>query len=155
MRTQIGGYSQGVKSAPDFTRTQGTPLISTCTLLISASPTFSTECGGNGSSHIGVVRVGASEVVRVTSNTLPRGSRQTKSLQLDKDKTAGQRCVCTGTICPGKIRVRRTRTCSFSNRRLWWSGAAVRASRESGHGQRERGVRGRGRRFAVGIVALG
>src|SRR5580692_10662999 len=48
--------------------------------------------------------------------------------------SAGQRCVCTGTVAPGAMRTSSTRTRSFSNISLWCSGAAVTASSESGHG---------------------
>src|SRR5207248_1090649 len=73
-------------------------------------------------------------VARVSNRTAPSASRRIYSPSLTSMSTAGQRCVCTGTVCPFDIRTSRTRTRSFSSRTWWYSGAATSASRESGHG---------------------
>jgi hypothetical protein len=131
MRAQVGAGLKGDAGGAPY----GVLLISSWRLSITESPTFSTVWGGRGSSGIGEFSWGASGDWRVSRTTLPEASRRMKSLELDMSKTAGQRWVWRGTIWPGRMRVWMRRTRSFSKRRVWWSGAAIRASRESGHDQ--------------------
>ena len=72
---------------------------------------------------------------RVSSRTLPSGSRRTKSLALSRYRTLAQRWVCTGTVSPGPTWASRTRTASFSKSSVWLPGAATMASSSGGQGQ--------------------
>jgi hypothetical protein len=53
---------------------------------------------------------------RVSTTTLPSGSRRTKSVAVITYSTLGQRCVWTGVVAPVGIVVSSIRTRSFSSR---------------------------------------
>jgi hypothetical protein len=109
-------------------------FISTVRVRNSSLPTFSRECGVSGAPHTAVPRIGVDFKILVSASTFPSGSRRTKSLLARMYRTPPHRWVCTGTVAPDGTRPSRTLTRSSSNRTVWKSGAAIMASRSSGHG---------------------
>ncbi len=125
----------GTSSFNSILRTRSSPV-----------PTFSTECGGNGSHHAVNGTLGGIPARRESNVTVPASSRRTCSLQLCTCSTPGQRWVCNGTRSPEPIRTSRTRTRSFSYRSRWCRGAATRASKFSGQTQGCNGMASRCRK---------
>jgi hypothetical protein len=119
----------GASSFNSILRTRSSPV-----------PTFSTECGGNGSHHAVNGALGGIPARRESNVTVPASSRRTCSLQLCTCSTPGQRCVCNGTSSPEPIRTSRTRTRSFSYTSRWCRGAATRASKFSGQAHGGKGA---------------